>query len=557
MNKKIKFSISDFVSVSQTRNYILNDPLIDYLKYYNINNINDKPDKNRKSTISNTLFDEFIMNKGIEYEKKVIDNLEELCKNKYTIYKIENGYYNINNSYYETLNALQENIPIIYQGTLINFENKTYGIADLIMKGYVIKELYNYKNDLIEDELYYIIDIKYSTLHLSTNLDKIKDIDYALFYKIQVYIYTEALNQMVNQNVKIGFLLPKKAEYTKNCKNIIINNTNFNNVYLIDYNNDINYKLLIMNAVIWINKLKTLGSTWKLLPKPSVNELYPNMSNNKDGKWHKLKKELAIKIKEITLITYVGYNERKICFENNIYSYDNPKFNSSLINFNGKKGTIIDGILNINSNKTTDLILPKKINIYNMNNNVMEFYLDYETSNDFEGNNYIFMIGVGYAIDGEWKFKYFLVKDKNSEKEMFIEFWEYINSVLKLYNKKEGLFIHWSSAEETLYNKIREKYDLPIKKFYDLYKLFINIPIFVKNAFSYSLKYIANAMYLNNLIATKWEDNTCNNGLDALIIANNYYDNKKNNITDMKDIINYNEIDCKVLYEILNYIKNI
>ena len=32
-----------WIAASKTRNFALNDPLIDYLKYYNIKDINDKP----------------------------------------------------------------------------------------------------------------------------------------------------------------------------------------------------------------------------------------------------------------------------------------------------------------------------------------------------------------------------------------------------------------------------------------------------------------------------------------------------------------------------------
>ena len=32
------------------------------------------------------------------------------------------------------------------------------------------------------------------------------------------------------------------------------------------------------------------GFKWRLLPMPSVPELYPNMKNEKDGNWRQLKK---------------------------------------------------------------------------------------------------------------------------------------------------------------------------------------------------------------------------------------------------------------------------
>ena len=45
----------------------------------------------------------------------------------------------------------------------------------------------------------------------------------------------------------------------------------------------------------------------------------------------------------------------------------------------------------------------------------------------------------------------------------------------------------------------------------------------------------------------------CSNGLNAMYYALEYY--KGQNIGIMKSIINYNEIDCKVMYEILKYLR--
>ena len=66
------------------------------------------------------------------------------------------------------------------------------------------------------------------------------------------------------------------------------------------------------------------------------------------------------------------------------------------------------------------------------------------------------------------------------------------------------------------------------------------------------------------LINTNWKDGLCSNGLDAMILAEKLYRNRESkhykiNIEEeiiMKDIIEYNLVDCKVLYEILNYLRN-
>ena len=94
--------------------------------------------------------------------------------------------------------------------------------------------------------------------------------------------------------------------------------------------------------------------------------------------------------------------------------------------------------------------------------------------------------------------------------------------------------------------------------FYDLNKVFISEPIVIKGAFDFSLKSIAKSLFNNNLIKSSWDTSSiCSNGLDAMYLANQYYKNMNPEIGVMKDILYYNEIDCKVLWEIHELIKKI
>ena len=549
---KIDFDINNLVSPTQLRNYILNDPIIDYLEYYKINKIDDLPSRERKNSVPNNEFEEFIKQKGIDFEKKIMEEF------KYKVLKID-GNVSAQN-YFKTIDALKNNEPIIYQGVLFDFKNKTYGRPDLIIKGEFIKKIFN--EDVNNNDYYYIVDIKYSTINLSTNENYINNSNGISVFKSQILIYTNALNEILGQNNKIGFILGKKYFIIKNRNKLIIDNSNFSKVGKINYEtNDIKYNNIIKNAIDWIFRLRSEGVNWSLLPKPSIDELYPNMSNNKDGKWRLLKKELAEQIKELTLILYVGYNERSNAFKNNIYSYDDIRCNSEILNIKGTKQNIVDNIIKINYESCFDKIKPEIIN-YNLNNwrkskdYQMEFFLDYETTTNFDNENFIFMIGIGYKIT-EWSFKCFIIDNKSieSQKNMFNNFWNYINKKLVEFNKKEAIFIHWTSAEPIFYDRIKKEYNLPNKIFLDLYKTFINEPISIKGAFNYSLKTVAKAMYKLNLIETLWDSNSnCLNGLDALVQANKFYcENKNSDI--MIDITNYNEIDCKVLCEILEYLR--
>ena len=98
----------------------------------------------------------------------------------------------------------------------------------------------------------------------------------------------------------------------------------------------------------------------------------------------------------------------------------------------------------------------------------------------------------------------------------------------------------------------------------DILKIFKEEPIVIKGAFDYSLKTIAKLMYSYNMISTTWNnsgENNCSNGSDAMLLALKAKEESiKFNISlgetkIMKNIEKYNEIDCKTLYEILNYLR--
>ena len=74
------------------------------------------------------------------------------------------------------------------------------------------------------------------------------------------------------------------------------------------------------------------------------------------------------------------------------------------------------------------------------------------------------------------------------------------------------------------------------------------------------MKSIAKSLYKHKLIKSCWDENSpCSNGLNAMVLANNIY-NKNVNIEFepiMKEIVRYNEIDCKVMWEIHNLMRGI
>lgn len=607
--KKIKLSHNniwnEMVSASSVKNYMLNDPLIDYLKEYNINSLDDKPSKrpNSISTISMSShsnisitdsFTQYIMNAGIEFEEALI----KILKKNHKIVKVADGIHSRKKEKYkETISLMKKGIPIIYQGVLHNYNNNTYGLPDLLIRSDYINKLLNY-NVISNEEAnlpspklkikfhYKVVDIKHSNINLKADGIHILNTNSIPAYKGQIYIYTEALNNILGIKINKGFIWGKKYDYKINNKKIEINNF-LNKLGTIDYDNiDIEYKTFTNNAIEWIRIVRKEGHLWTLLPEPSRQELYPNMKNEKDGHYRILKNKLNNEINEITNIWNCGISKRYNAFTNNIYKWTNPLCTSNLLGFNNKShiGKTIDAILNINR-QDIDIIRPNKIlydrcNWDNIDNNYFEFYLDFETLNSnfgsiindnkipYNNNQFIFLIGIGYYQNNKWIFKSLIINKRTlfDEQLNFDKFYAYVNYILKINNKKFAKFYHWSNAEPSSYLNFKNKNKNNINDknyiFYDLCKIFTSEPIVIKDVLNFSLKSIAKSLYKKNLINSCWDKNSpCSNGLNAMILANKIYDKELlvENIHDepiIKEIIYYNEIDCKVMLEIHNLLKN-
>ena len=126
--------------------------------------------------------------------------------------------------------------------------------------------------------------------------------------------------------------------------------------------------------------------------------------------------------------------------------------------------------------------------------------------------------------------------------------------------------IHWSSAEsyhlqhclEEYCNDITTNYNI---EFIDLYQLFKTHRVALPGCFNYGLKNIAQALYRQGKIHTIWPNDI--DGTQAMVAAWYAYktaqqQNKTlSEIEAMEEIIRYNFTDCKVLEEIVDYLRQL
>jgi hypothetical protein len=599
-NKRRKtFDIDNLVSATRVVNYTRDDSIIDYLDLVNKNGYtvsentltleknNKKETKKRKSSF------DYIVEAGYKFEEKIIKkikkNMEQLkLSNK--IITIDKDI-DINKQFEKTSSVIKEyKYHVIFGGLLINNKNSTYGYPDMIVLGSWINKFIECPPTSLDENLYYIIDIKSSTINLINEGKYVSSSNLFEGYKTQIWVYTEALEQIQKCESKYGFILGKKYKYKQDGKEIIINNE-FYMLGLVDYlyektkGNDI--KTNVDKSVKWFKELRKNWKKYKL--NPISKKITINMKNSFDKHHKKIKKCIAYKNHELTCLWNCGTTQKKHALKSNITKYSDPKLTPDKLGFKSEtsKYNIIDTMISMTNSKKL-ISIPKTNNYNNWRNPVKyEFFVDFETYiptkiideteifnneqdkqdkqfipeyNEFNESQYIYMIGVGFFSNSTYNFKCFIINYHGSneiyknikkhhnckasdivyvdnEKSLIESFVNYIYSfknknIPKYKFLKETRLIHWSWAEPSLFYKSLVKHNINnihnIFPWNDLMAVFKNktYPIIIKNCFSFSLKEITKSMHNYKMIDLVWPD--LDDGLLSAFIASDIY--KENNV---------------------------
>jgi len=576
---------SKWSSLSDINNFIRNEPLLDYLNTYGTYLL----DNNRKIQKNN--FQILLTFQKNNFKKKIIDTISQLPNiNKDDIVKIAtyDEIYSYN-KVKDTKKHIKLGTPIIFNGVFHNHNNNTYGILDILVKNSYVDKIFpnlqlpiDIMNDVISNK-YCLIMIKYVTLQLSSDGNYLLNNVSNKIIKSQSFLCNNALSHIQNYQNNISLVIGKKKKYRSKKESYVITNL-FDNPGIIYYENnpldmDITYKTQL--ALDWNKQLRSYNGN-ELQSQIQSIELQPNMKNNNDFPWSKVKKQLAEKNNEITLLWNVGMKEKNKLYEQNIFSWSDPRCNSKNMGLNqlSTKGIIIDKIISINKNN--DTIIEPEIITNNLNewkeNRTLEFFIDFETSDSYLENNldnntnghFIYMIGCGWSLNGIWNHITLVSKrlEPQYEYEIIMQLFDIMNNLKKSTGNTKINVYHWSHAEINFLKNGFKRHNITDNSIFkdfqwtDLMKVFMQEPIVIKGAFNFKLKEIASALYKHNLIQSIWdENNSCNSGVNALVDGLLCHKEavKKNKsmiqIPLMKNIITYNELDCKILWEILVYLR--
>lgn len=571
--------VLDMVSASHLYNYMINDSLVDWLKLGNCRGV-----QKSLSIHSSYGFTEFIMNKGVEFETELIKYINQ---NKIPVVSVSE--YITDESLLKTKNLMFSGTPLIHSAPVRNNLNYTQGVIDILIRSDFLEKLVD-NICLSQDEIvtsapnlkkpyhYVVIDIKFSTLPLRADGIHLLNSGSYPAYKSQCLVYTEAVGLIQGFTAPYSFIMGRRWKCNKKGSENY-NKTCLNRLGKISYNSvDLDYKNRTKEAIQWVRDVRQFGHTWSINP-PSRIELYPNMCVD-SGKWNTEKEKISNMIGEITNIWYVGVKQRNIAIKKGIKTWRDNRCSSEKMNISGVRGHTIDAILNINR-QNSDKIRPAviKSTLYNWKTESNELYVDFETMSDIFSDfsslpeqsktDIIFMIGAGWCEKGHWKYKNFICSKPTHDEEYRImnEFSQFVidrGNPKIYYWHAESSF--WNSAECRQFEFANQSGDTKkknnitsswkLKNWADLCKLFREEPIVIKDCFKYGLKAIAGAMRKHNMIST-YNNSNCENGANAMIFAWKTYSESENpeNSDVMKDIITYNEFDCKVLWEILTFLR--
>jgi predicted RecB family nuclease len=584
---------ADWVSASRTRNWVIDDPLLDWLRLHGSARGFQRDDE-LPGFDERCDFTRFVMRQGRRFEDVVVAHLAERSR---VVTIAANGVEDILDlaKAVETFEAMHEGVPVIHQGVLRDPEHRVYGAPDLLVRSDLLREILPGCVD--GDDLatpapgldrpwhYRIIDVKFTTLHLLAK-GGLANLGSAPAYKIQLFLYARAL---ARQGVECpaSYLLGRGWEQSRNGKKARGSNAlACLGPFSVDgkLSNGGEPATVADQACAWIRAVRREGAGWSVMTEPSRPELRPNMGNPQDGPWHAAKRRIATELEDPTLLWQVGTFCRDAALSRGVSSWRDPACTPDLLGIASAHRPTLEKILAINRSSEGAPFLPDRVRAGEEEwrpERPLEFYVDFETVNDLSDDfsrfpdkgvpPLIFLVGCGHREAGEWRFARFLSDTLTEDGEArVIDGWlEHMEAVRRRLDPAGSpAVIHWSHAEtstfETAYNSACERHPeraWTSPHWFDLLKhVFRAEPVVVRGAFGFGLKEIAKALHGHGFIETLWEDSSLD-GLGAMTGAWWCYEEagrKGLPVEDldlMREIVRYNEIDCRVLMDVVRFLR--
>ena len=623
-----------WVPITKTRNWVLNDPLLDWLDLFGTAN-GFQLDSDQGSFIDEADFSQFVMEKGVLFEDSVLRMLDARFRaagfSGIDLPSDEVVSSRRDESVHRTMSAMHAGTAAIAQATLWNWESETYGAVDLLVRSdclhVMCENIPPFDASISAPELalpfhYVAVEIKFRNFSLNSNSEADNT---AASHKVQLCLYNEALGLMQGFRPPMAYFIGRGWEKgsgenhikVRNCLHALIPVT-FPLQPQHGKKPPIDWASVGIEAVAWIRRVRADGSTWNAIP-PTIPELRPNMKNRKDAPWHKAKSEIAEAIGEPTKIWQIGLDGRNQLVAAGHGDCSSSGFDISLVAGSSKdRDSRIRAMVSINRDSSETEFLPTVIT-WNREEwatpQALEFFVDFETTSNLDddfsklpeqgGQPLIFMIGCGHFIPvnskdfqsgtdwildplrREWHFKVFYTPDlsEESEREIILDWYRYMQSISAQieHSPQSPQVFHWSPAETRTYSmgadSAFERHLRPMGwpdiNWYDFLARVVKPSktadaFFVRGAWGFGLKSVAKSLFKLGHIQTNWQDGPAD-GLAAMSGSWTCYRNSREKGVPVEDvvladksghehflfreIIDYNEVDCRTMAEAIQFIR--
>ena len=534
----------------------------------------------------------YLMRQGRAFEKAVLADLAERWQLVRITHRPDEA--RLLSAATATQEAMQAGVPIIAAGVLRDPELRLFGVVDLLVRSDVLGQLSPgaFEGDPLElaaiglshGRHYRVVDVKFRTLDLlktgglSTSPSDLDTL-------AQAWVYNEALGRIQGYTPPASYVAGRAwkqgDERGDRCWDRLARIPHDTMVR----GRGIDLREAVQQAAAWVRRVRTEGAEWRVLPLPSVPELWPNMKATQDGPWHDAKAKIGVALADLTLLPRVNLTHRARAHDAGVTRWDDPRVSSKLLGISSEKeAEIVDAVLAVNR-PGGEAVRPARIarstQVWRRRAEV-EAFVDFEFLQDLDddfaafprkgGQSVIFQIGCGTYRDGEWRFRQFTVDELSlaAEARMIDEWLAHLQALAAEAGREvgEARLVHWSPAEtsnfERAYDNARTRHpdrDWPVLSWFDLLHEVVQAePLVVRGAFSFSLKPIARSLHALGHIQTHWGDGLAD-GAGAMAGAWNAATEAKRRgvplgATEvMAEIARYNEVDCRVMAEILDYLR--
>jgi hypothetical protein len=584
---------SDWVSATRTRNFLLGDPLLDWLDLYGEARGFVRDDQQGGYNPS-TAFGPFLFEKGAAFEAAVVKLLGERC----TVVRIAESARDSRDreKAAATFSAMKDGVDVIHGAVLHDEVTRTYGVPDLLVRADVLERLFPTvyaleleraggkgpspsacaASALGNGHHYRVVDCKFTTLGLLKSRA----------YKGQLFLYNHGLGATQGFLPPAAFLLgrswKKGKERGEGCLERLAPVLQTGMLSKGESIAD-----AVEAGVAWVRRVRREGAAWSALPTPTVPELRPNLCNDRDAPWSEVKSRIAKETHELTAMWYLGAEKREALLARTpaICRWDDSALCAEVA---GVRGEVVaprfDAILEVNRDINGPPVRPNRVTVHEGEWRApepLEFFVDFETVSDLDddfsqlptrgGQPLIFMVGCAHVEDGQLRFRCFTADALTPESEaQVLDAWfgHMAEVQQRLGFVGEPKVFHWSPAERTslvtAYNSAQARHPerrWPEPRWFDFLNQVVKAePVVVRGALGFGLKAIGKALHAHGLVETEWTDGPTD-GLGAMVGAWRAAAEAKERgvslreVALMQEIERYNEVDCRVMYEVISYLR--